>query len=268
MKIYLPALITLLMLTVLSCQQKQEAKVNQLVPSEIIDLGTLITEDLPYLLWGKEMMDAFGFDKINQFEVRKWAFDYDDGKITGSNSYFTLFNHGGPHIDAPSHLDLGGGLNTYKIEQFIGPLKVFDVSAYPKGRTVPVEVFKGNVEPGDVVLIYTNYIPLQSEKIPPELITLSFETAEYLANIPIGAFATDAWSVGSNGTSPAEAKNVTQREAPVHYAFLSRSIPIYEAPTNADRLLTKENMLFVGAPLNIEDGDGMNVRPVVLVYSK
>jgi kynurenine formamidase len=30
--------------------------------------------------------------------------------------------------------------------------------------------------------------------------------------------------------------------------------------------LGKENMLFVGAPLNIKDGDGMMVRPVVLIY--
>ncbi len=266
MKNYLSVLITVSLLTCISCQQKQEAKINLLVPNEIIDLGILITEDLPYQLWGKDMMDAFGFEKANDFEVREWAFDYEAGKMTGSNSYFTLFNHGGPHMDAPSHLDLGGGLETYKIKQFVGPLKVFDVSGYPKGRTVPVEVFAGKVKPGDVVLIYTNYVPLQFEKIPPDLITLSFEAAEYLANLPIGAYATDAWSVGGYGLAHPDAKNVIQREAPVHYAFLSRSIPIYEALCNVDRLLAKENMLFVGAPLNIEDGDGMNVRPVVLVY--
>ena len=33
-------------------------------------------------------------------------------------------------------------------------------------------------------------------------------------------------------------------------------------------LLTKENMLFIGAPLNIEDGDGIPVRPVLLEYGK
>jgi kynurenine formamidase len=268
MKNYLPILIVILILTFISCQQNQKDEINLLVPTEIIDLGVLVTEDLPYQLWGKGLMDAFGFEKANHFDVREWAFDYEDGKLTGSNAYYTLFNHGGPHIDAPSHLDLGGGLNTYKIEQFVGTLKVFDVSDYPNGRTVPIEVFEDKVKPGDVVMIYTNYIPLKSEAIPPELTTLSFEAAEYLANLPIGAFATDAWSVGANGPVPLNAENVTQREGPIHYAFLSRSIPIYEALTNVDKLLTKENMLFVGPPLNIEDGDGMNVRPVVLVYGK
>ncbi len=35
---------------------------------------------------------------------------------------------------------------------------------------------------------------------------------------------------------------------------------------NVDELLNKENMYFVGVPLNIRDGDGMIVRPVVFVY--
>ena len=103
--------------------------------------------------------------------------------------------------------------------------------------------------------------------IPPDLTTLSFEAAEYLAELPVRAFATDAWSVGARGNVPAEVQNnVYQREAPIHNAFLSRSIPIYEALLNVDKLLTKRNMLFTGTPLNIKDGDGMLVRPVVLVY--
>jgi hypothetical protein len=41
-----------------------------------------------------------------------------------------------------------------------------------------------------------------------------------------------------------------------------------KAPFHANRIQRqgKENMLFVGAPLNIKNGDGMIVRPVVLVY--
>ncbi len=257
---------TILLLICISCQENKVPDIKLPVPREVIDLGILVTEELPYQVWGKDLMDAFGFENANNFDVREWGFDYDDGKVSGSNAYYTLFNHGGPHIDAPKHLDLGGGLNTYKIEQFTGPLKVFDVSEYPLGRTVPVEVFEGKVEAGDVVMIYTNYVPLRSDKIPPELTTLSYEAAEYLASIPVGAFATDAWSVGANGTVPENVTNVYQREAPIHNAFLSRSIPIYEALCNVESLLDKENMLFVGTPLNIENGDGMIVRPVVLVF--
>ena len=267
MKNNLLILISILLLTGISCQEKRVSEINLLTPLEIIDLGTLVTEDLPYQIWGKELMDAFGFEKANHFDVREWEFDFGGGKLTGSNAYYTLFNHGCPHVDAPNHMDLGGGLNVYTIDQFVGPLKVFDVSGYPNGRTVPVEVFKDKVLEGDVVMIYTNYVPPQSEKTPPELISLSFEAAEYLATVPIRAFATDAYSVFCTDTEhPVESNIVSQREAPIHYSFLSRSIPIYEELCNVDKLMTKENMLFIGAPLNIKDGDGMPVRPVALVY--
>ena len=51
----------------------------------------------------------------------------------------------------------------------------------------------------------------------------------------------------------------------IHHAFLSRGIPLYESLFNVDKLLGKTNMFFVGVPLNIKDGDGMMVRPVVFV---
>ena len=51
-----------------------------------------------------------------------------------------------------------------------------------------------------------------------------------------------------------------------HQAFLSRGIPIFEQLVNIDKLLDRDSMFFFGAPLNIKDGDGMMVRPLVLVY--
>jgi kynurenine formamidase len=40
---------------------------------------------------------------------------------------------------------------------------------------------------------------------------------------------------------------------------------VYEQLFNLDRLIGRENLYFVGVPLNIKDGDGMMVRPVALV---
>ncbi len=54
--------------------------------------------------------------------------------------------------------------------------------------------------------------------------------------------------------------------APVHHSFLSRQIPIYEGLFQVDKLLEKQNMYFIGVPLNIKDGDGILVRPVAFVY--
>lgn len=250
----------------LSCKETQ-TETAYLTPKKIYDLGTVITEDLPERIWGKTALASMGFTRLNKFEVIDWKFGNEAGKITGSNSYFTLFNHGGPHIDAPAHMDLGGGLDTYPIEVFEGPLKVFDVSSYRFGHSVPVEVFKNKVVKGDIVMIYTKYLPPQKEGEMPQNITLSPETAEYLATIPVKAFGTDAWSVMSfNDTVKVNSNSEVARLSPIHYSFLSRKIPIYEGLYQLNELLAYKQVYFVGVPLSIKDGDGMLVRPVALVF--
>jgi kynurenine formamidase len=96
---------------------------------------------------------------------------------------------------------------------------------------------------------------------------LSFEAAEYLASIPVNAFGTDAFSVDTpDSNDPINSESSTALAVPVHHAFLSRGIPIYEQLFNVGKLLNKQNMYFIGAPLNINNGDGMLVRPIVLIY--
>ena len=76
-------------------------------------------------------------------------------------------------------------------------------------------------------------------------------------SLPIRAFGTDAFSVESLQDTSAPS---------IHETLLTRGIPAYEQLRNVDQLLGQERMYFVGAPLNIEDGDGMLVRPMVFVY--
>jgi ketosteroid isomerase-like protein len=90
-------------------------------PREVIDLGALVTEDLPERVWGNGFLRAMNFDSSNSFNVIHW--DFADGQVSGSNAYYTLFNHGGPHVDAPNHMGLEGGVNSYAVEVFSGPLK-------------------------------------------------------------------------------------------------------------------------------------------------
>ncbi len=233
-------------------------------PKEIIDLGALVTEDLTIRVWGERYPREGGYDRPNVFDVIHWQ----RGPINGSNAYYTLFNHGGPHVDAPVHMGFTGGLNSYSVESFAGPLKVFDVSHSPFGRTVGKDVFDDQgIRPGDIVLIHTNYQPPKADDEYPSVISLTPEAAEFLARIPVRAFATDAWSVDVGPGSRASGSPTEKSELiPIHSAFLSRGIPAYEQLFNVDMLLNKKNMYFVGQPLNIRDGDGMIVRPFVLVY--
>jgi len=164
-------------------------------------------------------------------------------------------------------MDVGEGLDKYPVSAFVGPLKVINVSDHPLGRSVTVEdIRQQQVDPGDIVLIYTGYVPPTGEDFPHR-VALGQEAAAYLAGLPVRAFGTDAFNVESND-NPTEVKSgiVAEKVAPIHYAFLSRGIPIFEQLFNVDKLLGKENMIFVGPPLNIKNGDGMIVRPLALVY--
>ena len=253
--------ISLLLLTVMlgcSTPRATDDRDSRFTPSEVIDLGALVTEDLPERVWGKARLKQMNFTRPNSFDVIRWTFPMEGGSISGSNAYYTLFNHGGPHVDAPNHFGLGNGLDSYPIESFSGPVKVFDVSGYGRGRSVPPDVFQGHVEAGDIVLIRTRYTPPQTDEALPQVITLTHEAAEFLATLPVRAVGTDAYSIES----------IDDRTMPtIHHSFLSRGIPLYEQLFNVEKLLGKQNMFFVGVPLNIKGGDGMIVRPVVFVLS-
>ena len=245
------------MAVALACSPPDSGSKYSFSPSEIIDLGAPITEDLPARVWGRGFMNQMGFNRQNSFDVLAWTFPAEGGSISGSNAYYTLFNHGGPHVDAPNHIGAGGGLDTYPIEAFSGPLKVLDVSSYEIGRSIPADVFSGRVDAGDIVVIYTQYAPPSTDAALPEVKTITHETADFLANLPVRAYGTDAFSVESLADT---------RMPWIHHSFLSRGIPVYEQLFNVEALLGKEKMFFVGVPLNIQNGDGMIVRPVVFVY--
>ena len=247
-----------------ACSGSDESVYSRpLMPIAVIDLGTVVTEDIVERNVGNRWRESYGFTRPNQFDVVSWT----SGPISGRNSYYTLFSHGGPHVDAPNHYGLEGGLDSYPVEAFLGPLKVFDVSGYAVGRTVPLDVFMGQgLVEGDVVVIYTGYSPPSSDDEFPESIALTRAAAEYLAAIPIGAFGTDAYSAGSRDSRPVVADSDVARAAPIHEAFLAVGIPIYEQLFNVDQLIGEANAYFVGVPANIENGDGMIVRPVALLY--
>jgi Putative cyclase len=110
-------------------------------PKKLVDLGMLVNAELPKRMWGAAFLRQMGFERPNSFEVMKRDFQTSDKVIHESNGYYTLFNHGGPHVDAPNHVGVGGGLDTYQIEDFAGPVRVFDARGCGNGKTVPVSLF-------------------------------------------------------------------------------------------------------------------------------
>lgn len=234
------------------------------LPKEIIDLGVLISAETPRQFWGTKMLQDLKFTEPNSFQVINWEF----GPVFGSNSYYTLFNHGGPHVDAPSHIGVGHGLDRYSIDSFAGPLKVLDFSQLDIGRTITLDMITDRqIAAGDIVIIHTGYKTPISDESWPENVALTYEDSVYLANIPVRAIGTDAFNVESmSDQSVVTADSEVAKTVPGHFAFLSRRIPVYEQLVNVTSLLDREKLYFIGVPLNIKDGDGMIVRPVVFVY--
>ena len=157
MKMRLAVAILAGLLGLLACTQSDESAGARIpLPTEIIDLGALVTEDLPQQFWGTKLRSDLGFNDQNAFKVISWKF----GAASGSNAYYTLFNHGGPHVDAPNHVGAGaGGLDSYHIESFAGPVKIFDFRSLSPGRTVTREMLESQrIESGDIVIVYTGYV--------------------------------------------------------------------------------------------------------------
>jgi kynurenine formamidase len=246
-----------LMMIALASACRSSAPPTMAQPRQIIDLSPLVTEDLPVRMWGHRALKELGFVDSTDFRVLSGTtpFYY-------SNSYYTLMNHGGPHVDAPNHLERGGkGIDSYPLESLVGPIRLIDVRGGSVDQPISVaELRMHGVTPGDVVITLTGYTPPTDAEQLPTIRALSKEAAEYLAQIPVRAFATDSLSAdawGLNGLPYGES---------VHHVFLSRGIPIIEQLTNVEALINVPKALFVALPLKVKDGDGSPIRAAAFVY--
>ena len=252
----------------IGCQQAPETtSLHFPTPKRVVDLGAAVTEDLPARFWGERPLKELGFDRGNSFDDIE-AFE----PMYFVDSYYTLFNHGGPHVDAPNHMGSpeAKGLDQFPLSAFMGRVRVIDVSGLDQGSTIPLSrIREAGVAPDEIALVYTGYQPPTQEDEYPVYSVLSEDAAEYLAELPVRAFATDALgsdSLAEFGRKAAQGETEYQVLLPMHHAFLTRDILVYEQLNNVAELLGETNVFFVGVPLNIVGGNGMIVRPVAFVY--
>ena len=238
-------------------------------PRAIVDLSPTITEDLPLRMWGSKPLNDFGFREITRFE-HVVVEDTSLG-LYAVDSYLTLFNHAGPHHDAPSHMIKGAKTtDEFPLDRFFGPARVLDFRLRPKHQPIPADDFRGQgIRPGDIVIAFVGYTAPSDPNELPSYPYLSVEAAEYLASIPVRAFGTDALGVdGIPQLYRAMEEGVTGFEnlLPVHHAFLSREVTVIEQLVNLDKLVDEKNVVFVGFPLKIQAGNGSPMRAAALLY--
>ena len=211
------------------------------------------------------MLDGYGLDQTTEFR-------HVVGEEPGYSklSFFTLFDHGGPHSDAPGHVIKGGKeIHEVPLDGFLGPARVFDFRDRPDNEPILPEDFQAaGIIPGEIVIAIMGFEPPQGPEDIPTYPYLSGEAAEYLTSIPVRAFATDIPSAASFLRLGAlvEEDPSWEHVIPEHLAFLTREIPLIEGLANLDALVGEEEVVFVGFPLKIEGATGGLMRAAALIY--
>ncbi|MFX0197845.1 MAG: cyclase family protein [Candidatus Hodarchaeota archaeon] len=249
---------------IIGCSQERVPSFQ--MPKQIVDLSATITEDLPVRLWGHKLLSDFGFRDSTRFEHITI-----EEPLYVQNSYLEIFNHGGTHVDGPNHLERGAmGVDGYKLNQLIGRGRIIDLRSFPPDEPVGRSVIEeAKVMPGEIVIVLVGYEPPKAPDALPSYPYLSSEAAKYLAEIPVKAFATDAWSIGNPDRlyqMMAEGTTGYEAMAPAHHAFLTRHIPIIEALENVEQLVGVDEFVFVGFPLKIADSNASPIRAAALVF--
>ena len=236
------------------------------MPRSVVDLSPTIGEDAPAATVGRKILRELGLPESTTFHhtISETPFYVADSKLE-------LFNHIGPHHDAPSHMIKGGKTtDQFALDSFLGPARILDFRAKPKDLPLSRADFEGaGVKSGDIVIAFVGYTPPTSPDEYPSYAYLSGEAAEYLATLPVKLFATDMPSLaGLRNLTLLIAKGGKGPSffASEHYAFLSRNIPSIEGLVNLEQVVAEKHVVFVGFPLKIRDGNAGPLRAAALVY--
>ncbi len=118
---------------VAGCQQASEEPPEPSDPRRVVDLSPTITKDLPTRFWGVKTLDLLNFRHSTHFE----RIVNEQGTYV-QNSYWTLMNHAGPHLDAPNHMDRSAkGVDAYDLRDLLGRVYLLDYRSLPKDEPIP-----------------------------------------------------------------------------------------------------------------------------------
>ena len=240
------------------------------MPRAIVDLSPTITPDMPSRALGPalggKISARVGISPETSFDVH-----VEKEPFYRSMSVYRIFNHVGPHYDPPNHMIEGRmAVDATPLDRFFGRVRLFDFRSKPPGEPLQRSDFeRAGIEPGEIVIVFVGYEAPTAPEDLPVYPYLSGDAAEYLAGIPVKAFASDMPSLGSISRYRAlieEGKTGSETIFSEHYAFASRDIPGIEGLVNLESLVGEEEIVFVGFPLKFEDGDGGPMRAAALVY--
>jgi arylformamidase len=174
-------------------------------------------------------------------------------------SKISFGSHTATHIDAPSHtIQDGENIETYSLENFIGPAKVFDFSYLNPGELIKISDFEKeaenlSVEAGDRILVKTSNSNRGFVEFYNDFVALDGDCADWLAEKNILLFGIDYLSIKQRGSSDNRA----------HNSLLNKKIPIVEG-LNLKEVSAGKYQLFC-PPLKLDGLDGAPARAVLVI---
>ncbi len=165
-----------------------DARTTPGMPRSIVDLSPTLDEEFALRYLGYKVVEMFGLRERTEFDHM-----ITEEPFYAATSYVTLYTHGGPHHDPPSHIIRGAASSDeIGLEQFFGAARVLDFRDRPRDAPLLRKDFadKG-ILPGEIVIAVVGYRPPDDPREFPSFPSLSGEAAEGLATLPVKAFATD-----------------------------------------------------------------------------
>jgi len=223
------------------CEAGGMKYINEVSMFELIDLSVPIEHN----------MNKYPTDPTVEIMEYK-SYDKNRCKL----SRLLLSTHTGTHVDAPAHhFRDRKTICDYPLNKFCGRAVVIYT---PKKELQPItpEDFDGiKITKDDIVLINTDWdVKRGSDIFYTKAPFFSEKAAEFLCSLKIKAVGSEMHSIDRYGHS----------EAPAHKTFLQNDVVIYEGLVNLGKIKGK-NVVFIGFPLPIKEGDGAPVRAVAML---
>jgi kynurenine formamidase len=211
------------------------------------------------------------------FRLEQLARGQQPGGYFYSANAFSSAEHGGTHLDAPSHFSQGGRpIDQVPLDQLVTRAVVIDISA--KAATNPdylltsadvseYERTHGRILPGTIVLLRTGW----GRKWPSKRAYLGDDTPGDATRLHFPSFGPDAVRmllrtrfIAAIGADVASVDGGQSRDFAVHRLIAERNVPAFENLANLDQ------MPFTGAtvialPMKIQGGSGGPLRIIAMI---
>lgn len=175
-----------------------------------------------------------------------------------------LVCHVGTHIDCDSHQCPNGFYtDTQDVNYWVGKGLVLDVTSYPEGAEMGMEVFDGvDLDGVEYILVYSGWSSRWSDPTSfyGNYAVFSLEVMQFLAKHPtVRGLCVETNSVDIYGVQGDDSEIR-------HKNFLWNKTTITECLNlECAKELIGKNFLYVGAPLKIKHGEGSPTRALAIV---